>query len=88
MSRIDDKELRDDIKPPDYVHHDWMNDGGIPMDARSSPYVETIGGVEHRVHPGYFRHGLMVKVPNVPTNPRLRKAHIEWKAKNIIDPTI
>jgi hypothetical protein len=72
----------------EHVHHDYMNADrlgrGVPTDARSSAIVTMINGVEHRVHDGFGG----VKSASVPSDPRLRRAHIEWKARNLIDPDL
>lgn len=73
----------------EHVEHDWMEaqkkGKAVPMDARSSPFVEKRNGIEYRVaDPICMKSGIEVKVPAVPSDPRHREAHQKWKLKNVI----
>jgi hypothetical protein len=78
-------------KPEPHVHHDWMDaekrNRAVPMDARSSPFVQIINGVEHRVMQPYFlsNNTIVSAPPPVPVDPRLRPAHIKWENENIFN---
>lgn len=79
-----------ELSQREHVEHDWMKaqarGKAVPMDARSSPFVEMRNGVEYRVSgPICAKSGKkLLDVPAVPSDPRLRPAHKKWQNINII----
>lgn len=81
---------RFDLNKREHVEHDWMEaekkGQAVPMDARSSPFVEKRNGVEYRVgDPICMKDGMAVDVPAVPVDPRRREAHKRWKLSNVLE---